>query len=87
MVFFVAEFWNTVSCVGLIGAGLAGLWLHWGCPLEMRFRLAFGLVAFLGAGSVLFHAMLKWWGQMYVHMSRPPTTRRHVASVIVDRGS
>lgn len=62
--FFVAEFWNTVTCLGMVGAGLVGLWLHWDCPIETRFRLAFGLVAFLGGGSILFHAMLKWWGQM-----------------------
>jgi dihydroceramidase len=48
----------------MVVAGIAGVVLHWTAPVERRFAVAFALVALLGVGSVMFHASLKWWGQM-----------------------
>lgn len=54
---WVAELFNTVSSLAIVGAGLLGLLLHRGV-LERRFLLAFALLALVGAGSVAFHATL-----------------------------
>ena len=58
---WVAEFWNTLSSLAMVAAGLLGL-------LTRRFgrgvRLAFGLLVLVGLGSIAFHGTLRFELQM-----------------------
>jgi dihydroceramidase len=53
----VAEAFNTVSSLALVGSGILGVALHRG-HVEARFLLAFASVAVVGLGSVAFHGTL-----------------------------
>jgi dihydroceramidase len=58
---WIAEFWNTLSSLAMVVAGLLGL-------LTLRYgrgvRLAFGLLVLVGLGSIAFHATLRFELQM-----------------------
>ncbi len=60
---YVCEFYNTLSSTALIAAGALGLWLH-RRTLERRFLLAFSALVIVGAGSIAFHATLRFECQM-----------------------
>jgi dihydroceramidase len=58
---FVAEFWNTVSSLAMVVAGLVGLSTR---RFAREIRIAFGLLFLVGLGSVAFHATLRFELQM-----------------------
>ena len=58
---FVAEFWNTVSSLAMVAAGLVGLSTR---RFAREIRVAFGLLVLVGLGSVAFHATLRFELQM-----------------------
>lgn len=61
--FYVCEFFNTVSSLSMVVAGVLGAALHWRL-LEKRFLLAFLAVSVVGIGSIAFHASLRFELQM-----------------------
>ena len=61
--FFVAEWWNTVSNVGLIVLGLFGLWITLKKGMELRFALCHLCSMVIGFGSAAFHGTLTHVGQ------------------------
>lgn len=60
---YIAEFWNTLSSLAMVGAGTLGFWLNrrW---VPRRFLAAYGLLAVVGLGSIAFHATLRFELQM-----------------------
>ena len=58
---FVAEFWNTVSSLAMVAAGLVGLSIR---RFAREIRVAFGLLVLVGLGSVAFHGTLRFELQM-----------------------
>lgn len=60
---YIAELFNTLSSLAIIASGLVGLWLHRRL-LEPRFLACFASVALVGAGSIAFHATLRFELQM-----------------------
>lgn len=54
---YVAEWFNTLSCVPMLVLGFAGWALH--STQELRIKLAFISIAIIGAGSIAFHGTLK----------------------------
>jgi dihydroceramidase len=56
---YIAEFFNTLSSVSIVAAGVLGLYLHHRL-LEQRFLLCFASVALVGLGSVAFHGTLRF---------------------------
>src|SRR5205814_3110618 len=58
---WVAEFWNTLSSLAMVGAGIVGLSTR-RFPAEIR--VAFGLLVGVGLGSVAFHGTLRFGLQM-----------------------
>jgi len=57
MTLHIAEFWNTLSSLCILFAGILGLLLH-SSATRIRFKLNFGLWVVVGLGSVAFHATL-----------------------------
>jgi dihydroceramidase len=60
---YVCEFFNSVSSLAMVLAGVLGIVLH-RQVLERRFMLAFAMVAVVGFGSLAFHATLLFQFQM-----------------------
>ena len=60
---YIAEFFNTLSSLAIVAAGVLGIWLH-RRVLERRFLSCFASVALVGLGSVAFHATLRFELQM-----------------------
>jgi dihydroceramidase len=60
---YIAEFFNTLSSISIVAAGLLGLWVH-RQRLETRFLLCFASVSLVGLGSIAFHATLRFELQM-----------------------
>src|SRR5262245_58630668 len=58
---WVAEFWNTISSLAMVVAGLAGLFLR---RFTWEIRVAFGLLVLVGLGSIAFHGTLRFELQM-----------------------
>jgi len=58
---FVAEFWNTVSSLAMVAAGLVGISTRW---FAREIRVAFGLLSLVGLGSIAFHGTLRFELQM-----------------------
>ncbi len=58
---FVAEFWNTVSSLAMVAAGLVGISSR---RFVREIRLAFGLLILVGLGSIAFHGTLRFELQM-----------------------
>ena len=58
---FVAEFWNTVSSLAMVTAGLVGLSSR---RFAREIRVAFGLLGVVGLGSIAFHGTLRFELQM-----------------------
>ena len=56
---YVAEWWNTLSSLAIVGLALYGLWQAL-CrrPFELRFAAGFVMMALVGLGSVAFHGTL-----------------------------
>eukprot|EP00929_Paragymnodinium_shiwhaense_P008574 TRINITY_DN112530_c0_g1_i1.p1 TRINITY_DN112530_c0_g1~~TRINITY_DN112530_c0_g1_i1.p1 ORF type:complete len:296 (+),score=14.49 TRINITY_DN112530_c0_g1_i1:56-943(+) len=61
---YVAEMWNTLSCIPMLVVSLRGLYLARKYKLEMRVYLCWAGIGIIGIGSALFHATLKWTGQV-----------------------
>lgn len=55
---YVCEWFNTLSSMAMVLAGVTGIWLH-RRVLERRFLLAFFAVLVVGLGSIAFHATLR----------------------------
>ena len=58
---WIAEFWNTLSSLAIVGAGVAGLFSR---RFGAEIRVAFGLLVMVGLGSVAFHGTLRFELQM-----------------------
>jgi dihydroceramidase len=58
---FIAEFWNTVSSLAMVIAGLVGLSNR---RFAREIRVAFGLLVLVGLGSIAFHGTLRFELQM-----------------------
>jgi dihydroceramidase len=58
---WVAEFWNTLSSLAIVAAGLVGLRTRRFAP---EVRLAFALLTLVGLGSIAFHGTLRFELQM-----------------------
>jgi dihydroceramidase len=58
---FVAEFWNTLSSLAMVTAGLLGLSSR---RFAGEIRIAFALLVLVGLGSVAFHGTLRFELQM-----------------------
>jgi dihydroceramidase len=58
---WVAEFWNTVSSLSMVVAGVVGLSLR---RFAGEVRAAFALLALVGLGSIAFHGTLRFGLQM-----------------------
>jgi dihydroceramidase len=58
---WVAEFWNTVSSLAMVIAGLVGLTAH---RFAREIRVAFALLTLVGLGSIAFHGTLRFELQM-----------------------
>jgi dihydroceramidase len=60
VVSWIAEFWNTLSSIPILAAGLIGFWLCRRTPwvIAPRFPLVFAGIALVGLGSVAFHGTL-----------------------------
>jgi dihydroceramidase len=56
---YVCEFYNTLSSAAILLAGAIGIALH-GRTLERRFFWAFFAIVAVGAGSIAFHATLRF---------------------------
>jgi dihydroceramidase len=56
---YVAEWWNTLSSLTIVGLALYGLWQALlRRPFELRFVVGFVMMALVGFGSVAFHGTL-----------------------------
>ncbi|HKP60154.1 MAG TPA: ceramidase domain-containing protein [Polyangiales bacterium] len=56
---YVAEWWNTLSSLAIVGLGMYGLWQALlRRPLELRFVVGFVTLALVGFGSMAFHGTL-----------------------------
>jgi dihydroceramidase len=60
---FVCEFFNTLSSLAMVIAGVVGMALH-RRVLDRWLLVAFGLLAVVGIGSVAFHGTLRFEFQM-----------------------
>ena len=60
---YIVEFWNTLSSLPLIAAGLIGLYYCVKFNYEWRFVLCNLVLTFVGVGSTAFHGTLKYEGQ------------------------
>lgn len=58
---WIAEFWNTLSSLAMVAAGLVGLRTR---HLVWEVRAAFGLLLVVGLGSIAFHGTLRFELQM-----------------------
>jgi dihydroceramidase len=58
---WVAEFWNTLSSLAMVGAGIVGTSTR---RFAAEIRVAFGLLIVVGLGSVAFHGTLRFELQM-----------------------
>jgi len=58
---WIAEFWNTLSSLAMVAAGLVGLWTR---RFGGEVRLAFALLVVVGLGSIAFHGTLRFELQM-----------------------
>src|SRR5262249_21282825 len=58
---WIAEFWNTLSSVAMVIAGLVGACTR---RFATEVRIAFGLLILVGLGSIAFHATLRFELQM-----------------------
>jgi dihydroceramidase len=56
---YIAEFFNTLSSVCIVAAGVLGLYWHHQ-RLEKRFLLCFASVTLVGLGSMAFHGTLQF---------------------------
>jgi dihydroceramidase len=62
---FLAETFNSVSSLSILYLGLIGLFrTRRLASKELRFTLAFGSLAVIGAGSVLFHGTMRRAAQL-----------------------
>ncbi|RIB23471.1 ceramidase [Gigaspora rosea] len=55
--YYIAEFFNTLSSLCLICAGIFGFIMH-SKGFDHRFKLGFGTIIFIGIGSIIFHGTL-----------------------------
>uniref|UniRef100_A0A7S2SET6 Alkaline phytoceramidase n=1 Tax=Mucochytrium quahogii TaxID=96639 RepID=A0A7S2SET6_9STRA len=60
---YVAEFWNTISSVAFVIAGLAGRRIANRMRLPRRFYALSWSLMFLGLASAMFHCTLLWFNQ------------------------
>uniref|UniRef100_A0A7S0YYH2 Alkaline ceramidase n=1 Tax=Hemiselmis tepida TaxID=464990 RepID=A0A7S0YYH2_9CRYP len=62
---YIAEFFNTISNIGLIASGCHTIYTAIRLQFELRF-IALGIGALLvGLGSAAFHCTLQYWAQMW----------------------
>lgn len=66
---FVAEFWNTVSNVSIIGFACLGLYQCIYLSLETRYFISLILFLLVGIGSAAFHGSLLY--QKYILLYKP----------------
>jgi hypothetical protein len=61
---YIAEFWNTLSCIPICTFALHGLSQCYRHSLELKFWASYLGVLVIGIGSVAFHGTLHRWGQV-----------------------
>lgn len=62
---YIAEFWNTVSSLLFVAAGVLGLFLAYRHRLENRYFWLNGCVIVIGCGSTMFHGTLQFGWQLW----------------------
>ena len=63
-IWFIAEFWNTISNAGMIALGVYGAYRGKKDGLNLSNILVFVSLAVVGLGSTLFHATLLFESQL-----------------------
>ncbi len=81
---YVCEFYNALSSLALLLAGVLGIALH-RSTLERRFLVAFAAVAVVGVGSVAFHSTLRFELQLLDELPMLYTALVLVYIVLEDR--
>ncbi|CAG8608899.1 13490_t:CDS:2 [Acaulospora morrowiae] len=61
---YVAEFFNTLSSLCMVGAGAFGVYMH-SQGFEKRFQVCFATIIVVGIGSILFHGTLLFSLQLF----------------------
>jgi len=62
---YVAEFWNTVSCLPYLVVGFGAAYHAYHYKLPSRFIFANLLLVVVGLGSIAFHGTLQHHSQMW----------------------
>ena len=62
---YIAEFYNTLSNIGLVAAGAYAIWQSAREGYGLRFIVAGGAVLLIGFGSAAYHGTLLWSAQMW----------------------
>ena len=60
---YIAEFWNTLSSLPIIAAGVFGVFIALRERYRKRFLIPALALTVVGVGSTAFHATLSYWGQ------------------------
>ena len=66
---YIAEFFNVLSSVPIVLAGLMGAWIGICGGFRKRFIVPCFLTMLVGMGSIAFHGTLLYWGQAMDELS------------------
>lgn len=66
---YVAEWYNTLSSVPIVIAGLIGIAVGLRSGFRARFVVPCAFVVMVGLGSMSFHGTLQYWGQAMDELS------------------
>lgn len=66
---YIAEFFNTLSSLAIVGSGVFGLSSYGRYSYHRRFFFPSALMVLIGLGSVAFHGTLQYWGQALDELS------------------
>ena len=60
---YIAEFFNVISSIPIVLAGILGVWIGLRGGYRKRFIVPCALTILVGLGSIAFHGTLLYWGQ------------------------
>jgi hypothetical protein len=80
---YVAEFWNTLSSLPLVGVMVYGLVKCHQHGIEWRFRLCYLALGLVGCGSVGFHATMTHAGQVRERLQISPGSLEPSSPLVV----